>query len=156
METRDISHEYFFSAWKPNNKIMRLKFEGISSSVKPRWRAWSKLNFFPFSPSQFSWEHELSENLPMVSAKHLVQVLMETFFETRNFRKILRWRGHKESSHVTCHQACRSFEIFIIYLAFQLIQKVNATAITVKSTSRELNGESFSTAQVILWNSFLL
>ena len=63
---------------------------------------------------------------------------MVTFFENRNFRR------HKESSHVTCYQACRSSEIFIICLAFLLIQKVDATAITVKSTSRELNEESFS------------
>ena len=65
-------------------------------------------------------------------------VLMETFFNNRNFRR------HKESSHVTCYQACRSFEIFIICLAFLLMQKVNVTAITVKSTSRELYEESFS------------
>ena len=64
-------------------------------------------------------------------------VLMETFFNYRNFRR------HEESSHVTCYQACRSFEIFIICLAFLLIQKVNVTAITVKSTSRELDGKSF-------------
>ena len=44
---------------------------------------------------------------------------------------------------MTCYQACRSFEIFIICLAFLLIQKVNVTAITVKSTSRELDGKSF-------------
>ena len=45
---------------------------------------------------------------------------------------------------MTCCQACRSFEIFIICLAFLLIQKVNVAAITVKSTARELDGESFS------------
>ena len=65
-------------------------------------------------------------------------VLMETFFNKRNFKR------HKESSHGTCYQACRSFEIFIIFLAFLLMQKVNVTVITVKNTSRELDGESFS------------
>ena len=64
-------------------------------------------------------------------------VLMETFFNNRNFKR------HKESSHVTCCQACRSFEIFIICLAFLLMKKVNVTAITV-NTSRRLDGESFS------------
>ena len=64
-------------------------------------------------------------------------VLMETFFDNRNFRR------HKESSHVTYYQACRSFEIFIICLAFLLMQKVNVTAVTVKNTSRELYEESF-------------
>ena len=63
---------------------------------------------------------------------------MKTFFNYRYFRR------HKESSHVTCYQACRSFEIFIIFLAFLLMQKVNVTAITVKNTSRRLDGESFS------------
>ena len=72
------------------------------------------------------------------SAKNSNHVLMETFFDNRNFKR------HKESSHVTCYQACRSFEIFIICLAFLLTLKVNVTAITVKSTSRELDGESFS------------
>ena len=65
-------------------------------------------------------------------------VLMETFFNNRNFRR------HKESGHVTRYQACRSCDIFIIFLAFLLMQKVNVTAITVKNTSRELDGESFS------------
>ena len=64
---------------------------------------------------------------------------MVTFFGNRNFR-----RHKQESSHVTCYQAYRSFEIFVICLAFLLIQKVDVTAITVKSTSRELNEESFS------------
>ena len=45
---------------------------------------------------------------------------------------------------MTCYQACRPFEIFTICLAFLLIQTVVATAITVKSTSRELDGKSFS------------
>ena len=45
---------------------------------------------------------------------------------------------------MTCYQACRSFEIFIICLAFLLIQKVNVAAITVKSIARELDGENSS------------
>ena len=63
---------------------------------------------------------------------------METVLNNRNFRR------HKESSNVTCYQACRSFEIFIICLAFLLMHKVTVTAITVKSTSRDLDGENFS------------
>ena len=74
-------------------------------------------------------------------------VLMETFFNNRNFRR------HKESSHVKCYQACRSFEIFIICLASLLMQKVNVTAITVKSTSRELD-ESFSNCPGTFVNQF--
>ena len=75
-------------------------------------------------------------------------VLIETFFNNRNFRR------HMESSHVTCYQACSSFEIFIICLAFLLIQKVNVTAITVKNTSRELDGESFSNCPGTFVNQF--
>ena len=45
---------------------------------------------------------------------------------------------------MTWYQACKSFEIFIICLAFLLIQKVNVTAITVKSTSRGLDEKRFS------------
>ena len=78
------------------------------------------------------------------SAKNSNHVLMETFFDNRNFRRTLKCRRHNESSHVTCYQAFRSFEIFIICLVFLLTQKVNVTAITVKNTSRELDGESFS------------
>ena len=56
---------------------------------------------------------------------------------------MLRWRRRKESSHATCYQACRSFEIFITCLAFLLIQKVHVSAITVRSTSGELDGRNF-------------
>ena len=55
---------------------------------------------------------------------------------------------------MTCYRACRSFEIFIICLAFLLIQKANVTAITVKSTSRELDGESSSNCQGTLVKQF--
>ena len=44
---------------------------------------------------------------------------------------------------MTCYQACKSFEIFTICLAFLLIQKVDVAAITVKSTSRELDWKSY-------------
>ena len=37
--------------------------------------------------------------------------------------------------------------MFITFLAFLLIQKVDVSAITVKSTSRELDGEGFSNCQ---------
>ena len=70
--------------------------------------------------------------------------LFFNIFENRSFRRILRWRKRKESSHVTCYKACRPFEMCIICLAFLLIQKVDVSVITVKSTSRELNGRRFS------------
>ena len=45
---------------------------------------------------------------------------------------------------MTCYQACRSFETFIICLVFLSIQKVDVSAITVRSTSGELDGRGFS------------
>ena len=114
---------------------------GNFTREKPRQRARSKPNYSVFPRNEFSREHGPNENLPMHRINKSNHVLIKTFFHNRNFRR------HKESSHVTCYQACRPFEIFIICLAFLLMQKVNVTAITVKSTSRELDGESFSNCQ---------
>ena len=123
--------------------VIRFKMQGNFASSEVAMEDLTTPHF-PRSAIEFSWKHWPTENLPIDSAKHSRHVLMETFFENRNFRRILRWRSHKESSHVMYYQACKSFGIFIICLAFLLMHKVNASAITARSTARELDGESFS------------
>ena len=133
--------ENFVSAGITNKQLIRLEMRGNFASSEAAMEGLIQTQLLPIFLAL-----NLAESMPLRrihpswdSAKTSNYVLMERFFENRNFR-----RHKQESSHVTCYQACKLFEIFIICLAFLLMQKVNVTAITVKSTSRELNEESFS------------
>ena len=132
--------ENFVSAGITNKQLIRLEMRGNFASSEAAMEGLIQTQLLPiFLALNLAESMPLRRIHPWIVLKLQIMSSWKGFFENRNFR-----RHKQESSHVTCYQACKLFEIFIICLAFLLMQKVNVTAITVKSTSRELNEESFS------------